>query len=131
MNSWNWLEEGVVIAVHAEQIAEHGGSNGLRDRGLLSSALARPQNLVGYGTPTVFDLAAAYAYGIVQNHPFINGNKRTGFLAAYVFLALNGWKLIASEASAVEAVLALASGGIGEAEFAGWIKAQSIRRITN
>ena len=128
MNSWHWLEEGVVIAVHGEQIAEHGGSNGLRDRGLLSSALARPQNLAGYGTPTVFDLAAAYAYGIVQNHPFIDGNKRTGFLAAYVFLTLNGWKLIASEASAVEAVLALASGGMSEAEFAVWLKAQSIRR---
>ena len=129
MNSWRWLVEGIVIAVHAEQIAEHGGSNGLRDRGLLSSALARPQNLAGYGTLTVFDLAAAYAYGIVQNHPFIDGNKRTGFLPAYVFLALNGWKLIAAEASAVEAVLALASGGMSEAEFAAWLTAQSIRRV--
>ena len=82
MSCWRWLVEGVVIAVHAEQIAEHGGSNGLRDGGLLSSALARPQNIAGYGTPTVFDLAAAYAFGIVQNHPFIDGNKRTGFLAA-------------------------------------------------
>ena len=129
MNSWQWIAEGVIVAVHAEQIAEHGGKNGLRDRGLLSSALARPRNLVGYEAPTVFDLAAAYAYGIVQNHPFIDGNKRTGFLAAYIFLALNGWKLIASEASAVEAMLALASGGMSEAEFADWLKAQSIRRI--
>ena len=79
--------------------------------------------------PTVFDLAAAYAFGIMQNHPFIDGNKRTGFLAAYIFLALNGWKLIAAEASAVEAVLALASGRMSEAEFAGWLKAQSVRRI--
>ena len=79
--------------------------------------------------PTVFDLAAAYACGIIQNHPFIDGNKRSGFLAAYVFLALNGWKLIAAEAAAVEAVLALASGGISEAEFAAWLKAQSIRRM--
>ena len=129
MSSWHWLVEGVVIAVHAEQIAEHGGSDGIRDRGLLSSALDRPRNLAGYGMPTVFDLAAAYALGIMQNHPFIDGNKRTGFLAAYVFLALNGWKLIAAEASAVEAALALASGRMSEAEFAGWLKAQSVRRI--
>ena len=75
------------------------------------------------------NLAAAYACGIIQNHPFIDGNKRSGFLVAYVFLALNGWKLIAAEAAAVEAVLALASGGISEAEFAAWLKAQSIRRV--
>ena len=129
MNSWRWLVEGIVIAVHAEQIAEHGGSDGIRDRGLLSSALFRPRNLAGYGTPAVFELAAAYAFGIIQNHPFVDGNKRSGFLAAYVFLALNGWKLIAAEAAAVEAVLALASGGISEAEFAAWLKAQSIRRV--
>ena len=129
MNSWQWIVEGVIIAVHAEQIAEHGGKNGLRDRGLLSSALARPRNIAGYKVPTVFDLAAAYAYGIVKNHPFIDGNKRTGFLVAYIFLAMNGWKLTASEASAVEAVLALASGGMSEAEFADWLKTQSIRRI--
>ena len=128
MKAWHWLVEGVVIAVHAEQIAEHGGSDGIRDRGLLSSALDRPRNLAGYGMPTVFDLAAAYALGIMQNHPFIDGNKRTGFLVAYVFLALNGWKLIAAEASAVEAALALASGRMSEAEFAGWLKAQSVRR---
>ncbi len=128
MSSWHWLVEGVVIAVHAEQIAEHGGSDGIRDRGLLSSALDRPRNLAGYGMPTVFDFAAAYAFGIMQNHPFIDGNKRTGFLAVYVFLALNGWKLIAAEASAVEAALALASGRMSEAEFAGWLKAQSVRR---
>ena len=128
MSSWHWLVEGVVIAVHAEQIAEHGGSDGLRDRGLLSLALDRPRNIAGYEMPTVFDLAAAYALGIMQNHPFIDGNKRTGFLAAYVFLALNGWKLTAAEASAVEAVLALASGRMSEAEFAGWLKAQSVRR---
>ena len=128
MKAWHWLVEGVVIAVHAEQIAEHGGSDGIRDRGLLSSALDRPRNLAGYGMPTVFDLAAAYALGIMQNHPFIDGNKRTGFLAAYVFLALNGWKLIGAEAPVVEAALALASGRMSEAEFAGWLKAQSVRR---
>ena len=128
MNSWHWLVEGVVIAVHAEQIAEHGGSDGIRDRGLLSSALVRPRNFAEYAIPTVFDMAAAYAFDIIQNHPFIDGNKRTGFLAVYVFLALNGWKLIAAEASAVEAALALASGRMSEAEFAGWLKAQSVRR---
>ena len=110
-------------------VATTGGSDGLRDRGLLSSVLDRPRNLAGYGMATVFDLAAAYAFSIMQKHPFIDGNKRTGFLAAYVFLAVNGWKLIAAEASAVEALLALASGAMNEAEFAVWLKAHSVRRI--
>ena len=83
--TWHWLIEGVVIAVHGELIAEHGGSPGIRDAGLLASALARPQNRAAYGEPSVFDLAAAYAFGIIGNHPFVDGNKRTGFPAAYVF----------------------------------------------
>ena len=89
--TWRWLREDVVIAMHGEQIAEHGGSPGIRDAGLLSTALARPQNQVAYGKPSVFNLAAAYAFGVIQNHPFVDGNKRAGFLAAYVFLDLNGW----------------------------------------
>jgi death-on-curing protein len=113
--------------MHDEQIAEHGGSPGLRDSGLLSSALARPQHKAVYGTPSVFDLAAAYAAGIILNHPFVDGNKRTGFLAAYVFLDLNGWLLVAPEAEAVSAVLALALREIDEHNFSNWLKENTIR----
>ncbi len=129
--TWRWLLEGVVIAMHGEQIAEHGGSLGIRDAGLLSSALARPQNQAVYGEPSVFDLAAAYAFGIIRNHPFVDGNKRTGFLAAYVFLDLNGWELTASEAEAVFAVLALATGEIEETDFSDWLKTQSVIRVAS
>jgi death-on-curing protein len=118
--TWRWLREDVVIAMHGEQIAEHGGSPGVRDTGLLSSALARPQNQVAYGKPSVFDLAAAYTFGVIQNHPFVDGNKRAGFLAAYVFLDLNGWELVASEAEAVSAVMALATGEMDEVGFSDW-----------
>jgi death on curing protein len=126
--NWRWLREGVVIAVHGELMAEHGGSPGIRDAGLLSSALVRPQNQAAYGEPAVFDLAAAYAFGIIRNHPFVDGNKRTGFLAAYIFLDLNGWELAASEAEAVAAVLALAAGEMSEAGFSDWLKSRSIIR---
>jgi death-on-curing protein len=126
--TWRWLMEGVVIAMHGEQISEHGGGLGIRDAGLLSSALARPQNQAAYGEPSVFDLAATYAFGIIRNHPFVDGNKRTGFLAAYVFLDLNGWELIAPEVEAVAAVLALATNEMDEAGFASWLKAKSVIR---
>ena len=124
--TWRWLREDVVIAMHGEQIAEHGGSPGIRDAGLLSSALARPQNQVAYGKSSVFNLAAAYAFGVIQNHPFVDGNKRAGFLAAYVFLDLNGWELVASEAEAVSAVMALATGEMDEAGFSDWLKDNSL-----
>jgi len=124
--TWRWLREDVVIAMHGEQIAEHGGSPGIRDAGLLSSALARPQNQVAYGKPSVFNLAAAYAFGVIQNYPFVDGNKRAGFLAAYVFLDLNGWELVASEAEAVSAVMALAIGEMDEAGFSDWLKDNSL-----
>jgi len=118
---WRWVREDVVIAIQAEQIAGHGGRPGIRDRGLLASALARPQNKVACGSPTVSGLAAAYAGGIILNHPFVDGNKRTGFLTTYVFLDLNGWDLTASEA--VDAVVALATKKIDEAGFSSWLKA--------
>ncbi len=126
--TWHWLMEGAVSAMHGELLAEHGGSLGVRDAGLLSSALARPQNRAAYDEPSVFDLAAAYAFGIIRNHPFVDGNKRTGFLAAYVFLDLNGWELRAKEADAVAAVMALAAGEMDEASFSGWIKTNSVTR---
>jgi death on curing protein len=124
--TWRWIRDDVVVAIHSEQIAEHGGNPGIRDAGLLSSALARPQNLVAYGEPSVFDLAASYAFGIILNHPFVDGNKRTGFLAAYVFLEFNGWELTASEAEVVAAVLALARKEMDEAAFSDWLKDYSL-----
>jgi death-on-curing protein len=111
--------------MHDEQIAEHGGAPGIRDAGLLDSALTRPLNLWSYAEPNVFEMAAAYAFGIVRNHPFIDGNKRTAFLAAYLFLRLNGWKLAASQNEAVQIVLLLAAGNIGEAEFGQWLESNS------
>ena len=122
---WRWLLERVVTAVHDEQIAEHGGIPGIRDANLLLSALARPQHQAAYGEPSVFDLAAAYAFGIICNHPFIDGNKRTGFLSAYIFLELNGWELTAPEPEAVTASLALARGEIDAAGFSQWLKSNS------
>jgi death-on-curing protein len=126
--TWCWLQDRVVIAIHDEQIAEHGGSAGIRDAGLLASALARPKNQAGYGEPSVFDLAASYAYGIVRNHPFIDGNKRTGFLVAYVFLNINGCELRLSEAEAFAAVMALAAGEIDESTFSSRLKDASVIR---
>ena len=128
MMDWRWLTEKVIVAIHDEQIAEHGGGRGVRDHGLLLSALARPQHLLQYAAPVVFDLAAAYAFGIVNNHPFIDGNKRTGFLAAYVFLDINGWESTAPEPEVVAAVLALAIGEIDEKGFSTWLKDRSVDR---
>jgi death on curing protein len=124
---WRWIKEEVILAVHDEQLAEHGGAEGVRDAGLLASALARPQNLAVYEKPSAFELAAAYAAGIIQNHPFVDGNKRTGFLAAYIFLALNGWELDAPEADAAAVVLDLAAGKISENQFSGWLKESSVK----
>ena len=115
MKEPSWVLRAVVEAVHDAQLAEHGGASGVRDAGLLESALARPANL----------LAAAYAFGIVRNHPFVDGNKRAAFLAAYVFLRLNGRDLVADEISATTAVLALASGEMTEADFAAWLSDNS------
>jgi death on curing protein len=123
--TWHWLLESVIRAMQGEQIAEHGGGMGVRDSGLLASALARPKNKADYENPSVFDLAAAYAFGIIKNHPFIDGNKRTGFLAAYAFLKINGWHLVASETDAVLAVLALARGEMDEPAFSAWLERHS------
>ena len=126
--TWRWLLDGVVIAIHDEQIALHGGITGIRDEGLLSSALARPKQKANYGDSSVFDLAAAYAYGIIRNHPFVDGNKRTGFLVAYVFLNINGWELRSREVEAVNAVIDLAAGEMDEPCFSDWLKNKSVIR---
>ena len=126
--TWRWLLEGVVIAIHDEQIALHGGIPGIRDDGLLSSALARPKQKANYGDSSVFDLATAYAYGIIRDHPFVDGNKRTGFLAAYVSLNINGWELRSTEVEAVNAVIDLAAGEMDEPGFSDWLKNKSFMR---
>ena len=118
-----WIEESVVWAVHEAQLAEHGGSAGVRDAGLLASALARPLNLAAYGEPDVATLAAAYGYGIARNHPFIDGNKRTAFVAAELFPALNGYALLASDPACVQSMLALAAGELDEPSYAVWLRA--------
>ena len=123
MNSaWVWIDAEVLKAVHDEQLAEHGGAPGVRDLGLFESALARPRHLAVYGDPDVADLAAAYGYGLARNHPFIDGNKRTAFVAVELFLMLNGWELTASDAEAVMTMLALAGGDMSEDDFAQWVK---------
>jgi death-on-curing protein len=122
MTAPRWVLRAVVDAMHDEQLAEHGGAAGLRDEGLLESALARAQHLHAYGETDLCTLAAAYAGGICRNHPFIDGNKRTAFLTAYVFLRINGRTLAASEAEAVEMMMAMAAGDIADEAFADWLR---------
>jgi death-on-curing protein len=118
-----WLLRVAVLATHERLLSEFGGASGIRDEGLLLSALARPESLRAYGQPTVFEMAAAYAFGIVKNHPFIDGNKRTGFTAAIIFLELNGETFAASEADATIQTLALAAGDLDESGYAAWLRA--------
>jgi death-on-curing protein len=117
-----WLSNPLVLAIHDEQLAEHGGSIGLRDAGLLDSALARPLNRAGYDEPDVAELAAVYALGIARNHPFIDGNKRTAFVALELFLRLNGCVLTVGDAEAVVMFLAMAAGELPDAEFTAWVR---------
>ena len=122
-----WVRRDVVLAFHEQLLAEHGGSAGIRDEGMMDSALGRPENLFAHGKPTLFDLAAAYAFGLVKNHPFIDGNKRIGFATAALFLDLNGQHFTAPEVEAVLNTLALAAGKMREAACAGWMKANAKR----
>ena len=123
-----WILEGVVHAIHAEQLAEHGGLQGIRDITLLHSALARPQNLQGYGTPDIAQLAASYGYGISRNHPYLDGNKRTAFVVVELFLHLNSYELVADDAGCVLTMLDVASGEISEEAFASWIRTNIKKR---
>jgi death-on-curing protein len=120
-----WLLTEVVLATHERLLAEFGGASGIRDRKLLDSALARPKNLFAYGSSTPTALAASYAFGIVKNHPFVDGNKRTGFTLAILFLERNGWRFSASEADATIQTLGLAAGDVSEAGYADWLKTHS------
>jgi death on curing protein len=120
---WTWVAESVVLAIHEAQLAEHGGMAGIRDEGLLSSALARPQNLLAYGElPDAAALAAAYAFGIARNHPFLDGNKRTAFVVMELFLNLNGWTLEADDSDCISTMLALAAGEFREKALAAWLR---------
>ena len=117
-----WLSRALVLAIHDEQLREHGGAAGIRDEGLLDSALARPLNRAGYGDPDSAELAAIYAIAIARNHPFIDGNKRTAFAALFTFLGLNGLEFEPAEVEATMTMLALASGGISDDDFITWVR---------
>lgn len=125
-----FLDREVVLAIHDRQLAEHGGLAGVRDPGLLDSALARPRNRQAYGADDPFELAAALAYGIARNHPFIDGNKRTAWTVARTFLAINGHRLQPERSEAVERMVALAEDQLDEAGFAAWLAAQPARPAT-
>jgi death-on-curing protein len=124
MTAWRWISADVVYAVHDRQLAEHGGLDGLRDQGAVESALARPQNLATYEEVDAAQLAAAYAYGLVRNHGFADGNKRTGWVIARLFLADNGFRLKFAPGDAVRIVEALAAGTLEEATLAEWFRAR-------
>ena len=126
MKQPRWLAKALILAVHERQLAAHGGLGGVRDEGLLESALARPQNLFAYGGPDMAALAAAYAFGLSHNHPFIDGNKRTAFVACELFLAVNGLELAASDEECLAMMMTLAASEIGEDEFAAWVR-ESVR----
>jgi death on curing protein len=117
-----WIDRTAIIALHERVLALHGGRAGIRDQALLESSLARPRHLAAYGDPDLCALAAAYAFGIARNHPFVDGNKRTAFLAAYVFLARNGRRLTALETAATRSMIGLAAGDLDEVRFAQWLR---------
>lgn len=127
MSRWRWVGEAVVVAVHDEQLAEHGGATGVRDLALLQSALARPKNLAAYGSPDIADLAAAYAYGITKNHPFIDGNKRTALLVANIFLLDHGHDIGADDADLLAVMLRVSDGAMKEKQFAEWLRRNIVR----
>jgi death-on-curing protein len=120
-----WIDREICLAVHDMLLSQYGGCAGLRDSGLLDSALARPLQLHAYGSPSLTELAASYAAGVIKNHPFLDGNKRTGFMLGAGFLELNGMEFVASEADAVIKTLALAAGELTEAAYAEWLSQNS------
>jgi death-on-curing protein len=123
-----WLDEDAVLAIHEAQIAEHGGATGVRDLGLLASALARPQNAAAYSDAEVSDLAAFYALGIIKNHPFIDGNKRVGTVLLETFLELHDHELAVADDDLLTVILALAAGEPSDADFTTWVR-EHARRV--
>lgn len=128
MSAWVWLNRAVLIATHDEQLAEHGGAAGFREEGLFDSALARPLNLAVYDDPDACALAASYAGALAKNHPFIDGNKRTAFVAMELFLMLNGHELNATDAECVLAMLAVAASEWDETTLAAWLRSHTAPR---
>lgn len=126
MNEPAWITKPILLSVHGELLSRFGGLAGIRDEGLLDSALNRPLHLFNYGNPTLFQMAASYSHGMVKNHPFLDGNKRTGFMAAYIFLGVNGWFLEAPEEEAVLETLSLAAGESSEEAYAAWLERNSV-----
>ena len=122
MKAWKWINRQSLLLLHDESLAEHGGASGLRDEGLLDSALARPVNRMLYAAPDVADLAAAYGLGLAKNHAFVDGNKPVAFLAVGLFLAINGYRLQATQVDATLTMLAVAAGEVDETAFAQWIR---------
>ena len=125
--TWRWIDRRALELLHDESLAMHGGASGLRDEGLLESALARPLNLAAYGSPEVWELAASYGVGLAKNHAFVDGNKRAAFLAVGLFLALNGYRLTAPQADATLTMLAVAAGQMDEVTFGRWLRLHSQR----
>lgn len=121
-NEWRWVDSDVIAAVHDRQLSEHGGPAGVRNQDGIESALARPINLTLYGNPDAADLAAAYAFGLARNHGFVDGNKRTAWIAARLFLAINGFRLTVNAGDAVRLMEGVASGAVMEQELAEWIR---------
>ena len=129
MSEPRWLSMLVVLAIHSDQVREHGGAPGVRDKGLLESALNRPRNRFAYESDSDFTtLAAAYGFGIAKNHPFVDGNKRIAFQAMYVFLGINGVTITADEEEVVSLVLALAAGELAESELGAWLRDNTAQR---
>ncbi len=126
--SWRWITKRALLLLHAESLAEHGGGSGLRDEGLLDSALARPLNLAHYGEPDVAALAASYGVGLAKNHAFVDGNKRAALLATGLFLYFNGYKLTASQADTTLTMLGVAAGEVSEEDFAAWLRQHTAPR---
>ncbi|MFN7938603.1 MAG: type II toxin-antitoxin system death-on-curing family toxin [Bryobacteraceae bacterium] len=122
-----WISKKALLLLHEESLATFGGASGMRDEGLLDSALARPQNLYAYRRDcSIAELAAAYAFGIAKNHAFVDGNKRAAFLSIGLFLAINGWRLVAGQVDAIQTVLAVAAGELGESGLAAWIEKYAV-----
>jgi len=126
--SWRWISKQALLLLHDESLAEHGGGSGLRDEGLLDSALARPVNLAAYAEPDAAALAASYGVGVAKNHPFVDGNKRAALLAAGLFLYLNGFLLQATQADTTLTMLGVAAGEVSEETFAEWLRSHIVVR---
>lgn len=127
-SAWVWLDASILLAVHNEQLVEHGGISGVRDNGMFKSALAKPQNLAAYGEPDFAELAASYGFKLAKNHPFLDGNKRTAFVAVELFLRLNGYLLKADDVTCALTMLAVTASDIDEANFSVWLRQNSVQK---